>query len=563
MTVMRTPQEHIETLGSGIADTLDPSDHDANAIDLKTSIDYIASQLADILGETNWYDAPDEAISALAARAKLEDTLAEEWYKSLNDITVPNGQNYKLLTVADLPTFLNKAIATTVLGLITAEHSGSFGAAHDLAELAGDTTITPRSLLQVVDGASGDPILTSTGKTIWGLLQHESGATDDANFTDTTPQRAQVSFVITNATHDDLIACPVADIEDKVINIGYSRRKSLSTRVPQDWKSGDAWVDMPTGSAQVTLNNAIDNQGATPATQATDIFVRIDDDSAWAFATSDGGVKMIEIAPAAAGDQVQMNVDTLDVNVGAAGVVDIDNGITVDSGGTALNLGVTAGQIDATAVKIDATTGSAELEAAVDVILDAAATLQADAVDLDADFTDTSHLHMRASDAALKSLTILAANDGAGDSALVLNSEDGDITFQTDNETTPIPLDDGVAGPISGVGTGSHASVAAAIADAYANGGVDLSTKFFTMASNYAKDVNVPAATLNLSTFSMDWSSTPTVFLFLQGRIIHGAGAADTGDAYPGTTPASGDVKFSYPGGVKSGWKLFSIGLAQ
>ena len=393
--VMRTPQEHIETLGSSIDDTLTPANHDANAIDLKTTIDHIASQLADMLGETNWYDAPDEAIAALAARAKLEDTLAEDYYKSLNSITVPNGQNYKLLTVAELPTFLNKAIATTVQGLVTAQAT-TFGTAHNLDELAGDTAITPRNMCQVVDSATGDPILDSNGKRVWALLQHESGATDNTNFTDTTPERAMVSFVVTNGTHDDLVACLVADIQDKVINLGYMRRKSIANRVPQDWVRDTAFVDFPTGAAAVTLDNAVDNQGATPVTQTTNIEWRINDDVDLTFETSDGGRTLLGLSPAAAGDQVTVNADTLDINVGAAGTVDIDNGVTVDSGGTAMNLGVTAGQIDATAVKVAATTGIAELEGATDVVLDAAQTLVADAADLDADFTDDSHLIMRA-----------------------------------------------------------------------------------------------------------------------------------------------------------------------
>lgn len=561
MAVMRTPQEHIETLGSSIVDTLTPTDHDGNAVDLKETIDYICSQIADMLGESAWETAPDEDIATLAARAKLEDTLAETEYESLVDVTVPNGQNYKVLALADLPTFKTKAIALTAIGLVTAEHAGTFGT-HSLDEVAGDNALAPRNLLQVVDGASGDPIL-SGGKVVWGLLQHESGATDEADFTATTPERAQVSFVRSNATNNDLEAVPVADIEDAVINLSFVRRKALSSRTPQDWMRRTTFVDLPTGAAAVTLDNAVDNQGATPVTQGTNTEWRIDDDVDLTFETSDGGRTLLGLSPAAAGDTIEMNADSLDINVGAAGTVDIDNGVTVDSGGTSINLGVTAGQIDATAVKLAATTGIAEVEGTTDVVLDAGETLVADAADLDADFTDDSHLIMRASDAALKTLELTAANDGAGDSALVLNSEDGDITFQTENETTPIPLDDGTTGPISGVGSGSHASIAAAIADAYANGGVDLTTKFVTFGSNYAKDANVPAATLDLTAFSMNWAATPTVFLFLQGRIVHGAGAIDTGDAYPGTAPSNGDVKFSYPGGVKSGWKLFSIGLAQ
>jgi hypothetical protein len=550
---MRTPQEHIETLGSGIDDTLTPSNHDANAIDLKTTIDHIASQVADVLGETNWHDAPDKTIAALAAQATLEATLAETEYKSLTSITVPNG---------------NKAIALTTKGLVTAQHGGTFGTTHDLAEVAGDTTITPRNLLAVVDNATKDPILDSSGRVIWGLLQHEATAGDGTAFTDTTPERAHVSFVVVSS--NDLIACPIADIEDKVINLHYVRRKALSERVPQDWMHRSAAVDVPTGAANVTLNNAIDNQGATPATQTTDIEVRIDDDSEWRFETSDGGRDLLKVAPAAAGDELEVNVDTLDINVGAAGVVDIDNGVTVDSGGTPINLGVTAGQIDAgaAALKVASSGAAVEIEG-VGVTIDGAAgaggAITVDGTVLDADFSGDadSHLIIDPNSATKRTLLVAARNSGAAVADLELEA-DGDVLFETVRETTPLPLDDATAGAIGSLFSTSHASIAAAIAYAGTIGGVDLGFKRFVMGSNFAKDANVAGASLDLTAYTLDMTPGPaTVFTFLQGRILDGAGAADEGDIYPGTTPASGDVKFSFPGGVKSGWILHSIGLKQ
>lgn len=564
--VMRTPQEHIETLGSGIVDTLTPSDHDANAIDLKTTIDYLASQVADILGETNWYDPPDETVAQLAARAKLENTLAETEQYLLTDITVPNTQNFKLLSVAgsEVPSVV-KAIATSQTGLVTAQHGGTFGTTHSLAELAGAITTNPRNLLQVVDGSTGDPILDSNGKVIWGLLQHESGATDGALFTDTTPERAQVSFVVINSTNDDLIACAVADIQNKVVNLAFVNRKTLSTRTAQDWLKRSSFVDVPTGAANVTLDNAIDNQGATPATQTTDIDIRIDDDSSWAFQTSDGARDLLRVSPAAAGDEVEVNVDALDVNVGAAGTIDFDNGVTVDSGGTSINLGVSAGQIDATALKVASTAGAMEVEAVGgSLILDATGqTLQADGANLDADFTGTDvHIVQAANDAGTALLRIAATNAGAGDGDLELEA-DNDVLFETAQQTTPIPLDDPTAGAISALTGGPHASISAAIAYAMTVGGVDLGFKR-TVLTAAAKDANVAGATLDLTAYTLDMTPGPaTIFLFLQGRLLDGAGAVDEGDVYPGTTPANGDVKFSFPGGVKTGWILHSIGLAQ
>jgi hypothetical protein len=241
MAVNRTPQEHVETKGSAIDDTLTPTNHDGNAVDLKDSIDYIASQIADITGETAWETAPDESIATIVAKTFLDEKLANRWDQLLTDITVPNGQNYKVLSVAgsELPSGgLNiKAIAGSQKGLVTAPHGGSFGAAHSVAEVSGKTTLLPNNLLRVWDGSTGDAI-ESSGRQVFALLHHEASATDGTAFTDTTPQRAQCSFVRGNSTHDDLEACPVADIEDKVVNLAFQDRQDLDSWVAQDFLSG-------------------------------------------------------------------------------------------------------------------------------------------------------------------------------------------------------------------------------------------------------------------------------------------------------------------------------------
>lgn len=568
MTVSRIHQDQIHTQGSAIDDTLAPTNHDANAVDLADTLDYMASQLADILGEVTWEAAPDEAISALAARAKLEDTLAETELESLTDITVPAGQNYKLLLASELPTFKTKAIATTTKGLVTAQHDGSFGTSHSLAELAGDTALSPRNLLGVVDGASGDPILSS-GRVIWGLLQHEATAGDGTAFTDTTPERAQVSFVRANATHDDLEAVPYTDIENAVINLDYVRRKALSERTPQDWLRRTAHVDLPTGAASVTLDNAVDNQGATPVTQDTDIEWRITDTYEFRFETSDGGRTLLAVSPNAAGDQIQLNVDTFDVNVGAAGVVDFDNGVTVDSGGQSLNLGVTAGQIDSTTLKLAATGGLAEVEG-TGVTLDgtggAGGPITIDGTLLDADFSGDgdSHLITDPNSATTRTLLLAARNSGAGSANLELES-DGDVLFETAQQTTPIPLDDSTAGAISALPGGPYASVSAAIKAALEGGGLtSVNFDIFVAGSNYAQGVNIPAATLDLTTYDEDMGTpgtpgTPDLFLFLNGRLIRGASGTGVGDWYAGDTPASGDVKVDFPKGIKSGDVLITV----
>ena len=572
MAVSRMRQDQVHTLGSSINDGLTPSDHDANAVDLEDTLDYFASQLKALHGKTNWEDAPDASIATIWAKTFLDEKLAlrERWL--ITDITVPNGQNFKLLSVAgsELPASPIKAIALSQRGLVTVAHGGTFGTTHSLAEVTGLNAIDPQNLLAVVDGDTGDPILDSNDKQIWGLLQNEAGATDGTAFTATTPERAQVSFVVINATNDDFIACAVADIQDKKVNLAYVEREDLDAWVAQDFLRRTSLADVPSGSGAVTLDNAIDNQGATPATQTTDIDVRIDDDVSWAFQDSTGARDLLRVSPAAAGDEVELNVDTLDVNVGAA--VDIDNGATVDSGGQAVNLGVTAGQIDSTTLKMAATSGLAEVEG-TGVTLDGTAggggPITADGSALDADFTGDadSHLIHSANSGNDRTMLIASRNAGAGAADLELEADD-DLLFEDARETTPLPLTDSTTGSISGLTGGPHASVAAAIKYAIENGGVDVTFDIYVAAGNFAQGVNIPGVTLDLTAYDEDMGTpgspgTPDLFLFLNGRLIRGASGTGVGDWYAGDTPASGDIKVDFPKGIKTGDVIITIGLAQ
>lgn len=569
MSVSRLRQDQLHTEGSGIDDTLNPVNHDANAVDLADTVSYLASQVADILGEVAWETPPDLSIAAIAAKTFLDEKLADRELQLLTDITVPNAQNWKVLSVAgnELPAggANVKAIATTARGLIAATNA-AFGA-HGLDEIFGSNAINPENLMQVVDATTGDPILSS-GREVWGLLQSETGATDGTAFTDVTPQRAQISFVRVNATHDDLEAVPAADIQNKVVNLSFTDRQYLDSWNQIDFLRRSPFVDIGSGAVTVDLDTAIDNQGTTPATQATNVYWRIADSSALNFQESTGARSLLMLAPAVAGDEVEVNADLVDVNVGAAGVVDIDNGVTVDSGGTPLNLGVTAGQIDAGAAALKMlSSGSTVTLDGVGVTLNAnAGNLVADGVVADLDFSDASHLIQAANAAGAKELLIASRNAGAGAGNLKLEADD-DITFETAQETAGIELDDAVAGPISALPGGPFGSVSAAIKYAIESGGAGLDDVFlFIAGSNYAQGANVPAATFSQTGYTLGMgtggAATADMFVFLNGRLLRGAAAAGTGDVYPGTTPANGDVMFDFPKGIKIGDVVLSVGFA-
>ena len=140
-----------------------------------------------------------------------------------------------------------------------------------------------------------------------------------------------------------------------------------------------------------------------------------------------------------------------------------------------------------------------------------------------------------------------------------------DVTFETVRETTPLPFDDATAGAISGVGTGSHASIAAAIADAYAHGGVDIILKKFVSGANYAQGANIPAAVQDITLYPIDMETPGSVeqFVFLNGRLLVGGNVTTRNDAYVGDTPANGDLKVDFSKGIKTNDVIISIVMSQ
>ena len=143
------------------------------------------------------------------------------------------------------------------------------------------------------------------------------------------------------------------------------------------------------------------------------------------------------------------------------------------------------------------------------------------------------------------------------------SSVNANVQFRTVRETSVLPLDDASAGAISGLTGGPHASVSAAIAHAIASGGADLAFKTFVSGSNYAQGVNIPAATLDLTAYSLDANTPANVdaFVFLNGRLLYGGNVTVKNDVYAGTVPANGDIMVDFPKGIKSGDIILTIGL--
>ena len=353
LTLMR--QDHIRTEGSSIDDSLTPSDHDSSAVTLEDTVNYLASQLADILGETNWENAPDLSIATMAAKTWLDDKLGlrrlqHATASAPKDITVPSSQNYVVLSAASSePPSRDAAFGSTTIGAVCAELGVGELGSHQLTEITGLTTLSPKNLCLIWDGSTGDPI-ESSNRQVYALLQIENGAVDGDPFDDTNNQ-GQLSFVRPNATYDDLEACPVADIETKVINYAYADREYLVNWSEQDWLQDFSLVDMAAAGVAISMDTAYDG-GSVVAVDDTNVEFRLTDDKTFEVSDSSGTAKILQVQALSAGDEVEIN-GLLDLNG------DLDGGSNKATFNS-VEIGGAAGRVSSTT--------NLDLQAAADIL---------------------------------------------------------------------------------------------------------------------------------------------------------------------------------------------------
>ena len=263
-------------------------------------------------------------------------------------LTGGSGGDVKILGTGELPSNLIAAVgAVTTRGTVVATHPGTFGVAN-LAEVAGTTAISPKNLCEVVDASTRDPIL-SGGRTIYALLQGESGLADGDTILVSTPDRVQVTFVRINSAGDDLETIDGTHLGGQSVNLCFVERKALEDLNEQDFLRG-AIVDVPAGST-VTRQVAYDNQATTPVELTTNAILDLNSGGiSWDIRDLVNAV-LFRVTEGSGGGtstvQLGTDVDTFDVN---AIVNDFNAGVTVRSGGTRpIELGVTDGLIRSTA----------------------------------------------------------------------------------------------------------------------------------------------------------------------------------------------------------------------
>lgn len=288
-----------------------------------------------------------------------------------------SGGDVEILGAGELPTQTTAAVgAVTTLGTVVATATTFTQAGLD--EVAGSNALSPKNLIEIVDGSTGDPILTSgvgaspAGKRIWGLLQGESGLTDGGTITDTTTTRVQLSFVIANATNDDLILVDGAEMGGKTISYAYRERIRLEDLTEGDFLDTAA-IDIGAGAVTPTRQNSYDNQGTTPVDVTTNSTLDLEGPGLTWTIRDDLQADLFVITEGSAGGtstiQIATDVDTFDVN---AAVNDFLNGASFDTGaaGTTINVGVTANQIDSGgALKVLSTAADLSLAAGLELNL--------------------------------------------------------------------------------------------------------------------------------------------------------------------------------------------------
>lgn len=333
---------------------------------IRTLISHIVSGSNGNFGTQPWYEGlSGRGVNTIDTElADLEGRPVACNATVLTDITVPSGQNWKILSVAgtvppsEAPSLVGSLNDSTE-GVVVAQSADS-GLAFDAFELTERANsndggaIAPLNLVAVIDSSTGQPI-QSGGRDVQALIQVESTFVNGSAFNNTSAgNRVKLSFVRVNSTGDDLEAVPVADIENQSINYNYIFNKFLENLDLQCFVGSRGFVDQA-AAVDVTLTNAYANQsGNAPLTQSivseVDAVNRswsVQDSSANNIASFGLGAAATDVeiglgVPTTSGVDATTTVEGLDLDINVDNAMTVENGATFE-GGTA-NLSVnTAG----------------------------------------------------------------------------------------------------------------------------------------------------------------------------------------------------------------------------
>jgi hypothetical protein len=505
-TQIRKSDVYDDTIAASLAN------YETNATDLEYDLNALRSMGHLLLKNSagNWYDGLNipTALDTGTARGVNDlntDLHANERKRILRrravvgaDIgPIATNAQFVILGAGELPGNTTAAIgAVTTLGTVCA-YEASFGAA-SLAEVAGGDALRPKNLCLLIDTATGDPVKTSGGKEVYGLLQSESN-TDGSTITATTPNRVQLSFVTSNATHDDLVLVTAGEMDGKSIDYAATERYAFED-IPEHAWLGDDFKDA--GASTATRQGAYDNQGTTPVDVTTNSTLDLEGAGLEWTIRDDAEAMLFQVVEGSAGGTSQVNigsdVDEFDVD---AAVVDFLQGITVDSGGTAIDIGAgTAGQISADGLVLynSGATSDIKIDSAREILFD----------DVNQDGSTWTATELKLSDTVAEWDTY---KTNFGEVSLI-NAINQAYTA-----------------------TGVRRRVFAVVSVATINADTDVS------GPSNDNNIDTDLGDLSGGTFVSDYD------FYINGQYLRpGADAAANHDVYPGTSLANGQLKFEF-----------------
>jgi hypothetical protein len=259
----------------------------------------------------------------------------------------------------------NMAIGSvSTAGAVVAALTGAVGGGAELdAVVPGDAgiTIQPKNLCALIDMATGE-VLTSGGKQIFGLLQVASTAVDGDPFP-ASASSAQLTLCEVNGTRTALIA-PSTPVSAGTFQYVYQQRVQVQD-LPEDCTINPTFVDS-SASVDVTLTNAVANQGVTDVGQTGTVNWNIADAGSIIWDT-DGGENLLTLNPTGGNDIVTIGHGAADVTNFESSTNDFNSGIRVNTTGgetQAILIGVTANTINGAGPLILDPTGDVDISLA-------------------------------------------------------------------------------------------------------------------------------------------------------------------------------------------------------
>ena len=337
---------------------------------LESDLNAIRTQLRQLLWagvSGSWYDAITAPSGSNSARGvntlnvDLSDLEQKRFLfrrQNLNLVDIATGSNFALLSVslgtapADFAVVSHPLLAATMAsGTLAAALSGSEGAygAHSMAQTSGSSTITPKNLVVIRDAWTGLQLTGALGRDVYGLMQVESGTLTGQSFNDTN-HRTQISLVVETVVNgtSSLMPAPAGSVGGKTIEYSYVRRVALDD-IPEDaYLSNTIFLDFAEPASgnfaqisDITLDRAIDNQVGT-VTQDQNIAIRIAAGFSWTFLS--GTKELWKLTSSDSGDSLAVAVDNLSFNT--ATPASFTDGIRAATSLSEIQLGVVSGTIN-------------------------------------------------------------------------------------------------------------------------------------------------------------------------------------------------------------------------